>query len=67
MGVPRRRCACGASRCGRRCTGGEGAEGGAEVIVQEVGKLGDTRGGGGEVTGGDQELAAPSGMFWFMP
>ena len=30
------------------------------------GRQGNTRGGAGEVTGGDQELAAPSGPFWFM-
>ena len=35
------------------------------VVVQEVGELGDTREGEGEVTGGDQEWAAPSGTFWF--
>ena len=46
--------------------GGDVAHGGAVVVVQEVWVLEDTRGGAGEVTGGDQELAAPSGTFWFM-
>ena len=50
----------GASCCGRQCTGGVGADGWAVVVGQEVGKLVDTRGGEGEVTGGDQRLAAPS-------
>ena len=40
--------------------GRRGARGGAEVVVQEVRKLGDTRRGGGEVIGDDQELAALS-------
>ena len=39
--------------------GGDGVRECAEVVVQEVGKLRDTRGCDGEVTGGDQELAAP--------
>ena len=59
-GVPRLRCSSGTSPCGLRCTGGDGADGGAMVVVQEVGKQGDTRRGGGEVTGDDQRLAAPS-------
>ena len=57
----------GASPSGPRCTGGDGADGRAAVVVQEVGKLRDTRGGEGEVTGSDQELAAPSGSSMSMP
>ena len=57
-----RHLAAGGAREGKR------AHGGAVVVVQGVWRYGDTRERGGEVTGGDQELAAPSGtsqsMLW---
>ena len=57
----------GAASSGLRRTGGFGVRGGARVVVQRVRKLEDTGKGEGEVTGGDHERAALSGMFWFVP
>ena len=60
-------CACGASPCGRRRTGRDelarrGCWGVEGVVRQQWG----TREGSDEVTGVDQNLAAPSGTFRFM-